>query len=161
MVKNIMTKYRIRLVIVVFILLILSALYTYANIKYQNGYNIIITNSSENDINDVEIFFGRGENKVININCLKAGEKLVLKGSFKGTGENLYAVMPTEENDEEIMPLAYIYLENYINIVKINITDVSKENKAEHVVIESFDNFPSLIPPWWIRILYDYSVVTY
>ena len=72
LVKNIMIKYRIRLVIVVFILLILSVLYTYANIKYQNGYNIIITNSSENDINDVEIFFGRGENKVININCLKA-----------------------------------------------------------------------------------------
>ncbi len=69
--------------------------------------------------------------------------------------------MPTVENNEEIMPLAYIYLENYINLVKINITDVSKENKAEHVVIESFNNYPSLIPPWWIRILYDYSVVTY
>lgn len=156
-----MIKYKIILVIVVFILLILSVLYTYANIKYQNGYNIIITNSSENDINDIKIFFGRSENKVVSINCLKAGEKLVLKSSFKGTGENLYVVMPTVENNEEIMPLAYIYLENYINLVKINITDVSKENKAEHVVIESFNNYPSLIPPWWIRILYDYSVVTY
>ena len=106
-----MIKYRIRLVIVV--LLTLSVMYTYANIKYQNGYNIIITNSSENSINDITIFFGLSESKVVSINCLKAGEKLVLKGSFKGTGENLYAVMPTVENAEEIMPLAYIYGELY------------------------------------------------
>ena len=153
-------KYKTKLIIVYIFLIFVSVIYIYSDLKYQHGYNIIITNSSENEIDNLEIFFGLDNNK-IKINSLKSEEEFVLKGKLNGTGENLYAQIPTLKSENEVIPLAYIYSETYVNVVKINITDVSEDKKVRHMEIKSFNNYPSVVPPWQIGVLYDYATVTY
>ena len=153
-------KHKIKFIALSVFLIFISVIYFYSGLKYQHGYNITITNSSENEIDNIEFFFGLDNNK-IKINSLKPGEEFVLKGKLNGTGENLYAQMPTLKSENEVIPLAYIYSETYVNVVKINITDVSEDKKVRHMEIKSFNNYPSVVPPWQIGILYDYATVIY
>lgn len=153
-------KHKIKLIALSVFLIFISVIYIYSGLKYQYGYNITITNSSENEIDNIEFFFGLDNNK-IKINSLKPDEEFVLKGKLNGTGENLYAQMPTLKSENEVIPLAYIYSETYVNVVKINITDVSEDKKVRHIEFKSFNNYPSVVPPWQIGILYDYATVTY
>ena len=74
-------KHKIKLIALSVFLIFISVIYIYSGLKYQHGYNITITNSSENEIDNIEFFFGLDNNK-IKINSLKPDEEFVLKGKL-------------------------------------------------------------------------------
>lgn len=155
MFKTMNYKYKI----LISMTLILIILYCYARIQYSERFNIIIKNNTDEVIE--HIIFKTNMNSVfqIKITDIAPYETMKISRHFNKVSDSFVAVIDTSEQSNQVIPLAYVYSPNTINIAIITIEGV-KDKKITKITVKSFDNYFSIIP-WWIRTLYDYSTSTY
>lgn len=148
-----------RLKICIFLSIIIMCSYSYSNLRYSQRYNIIIDNRSDGFINKISFKPGRDSIENLDVTHVAPHEQIEISRQFNKAGENFFAIIDTPYEKDKVIPLAYIYSENSINIAKLIIED-TKDNKITKLTVLSFDNFPKIIP-WWIRSFYDYEQVDY
>lgn len=157
-IKKLITK-KIELKVWVPFLLLVIGLYCYSNLQYSQRYNIIIENHSEGIIDKITFVPGRGSTENLNITHVAPNEHIKISRDFENAGDNFLAIIDTLDETEKVIPLAYIYSPESINIVKLIIND-TKDGKITNLTVLSFDNGPSIIPGW-IRSFYDYAEIKY
>lgn len=133
--------------------------YCYSNSRYSQRYNIIIDNRSDGFIDKISFKPGRDSTEILDVTHVAPHEQIEISRQFYRAGENFFAIIDTPSESGKIIPLAYIYSENSVNISKIIIDD-TKDNKITKLTVLSFNNFANIIP-WWIRSFYDYEEVNY
>lgn len=153
-IKKLITK-KIELKVWLLLLLIIIGLRCYSNLQYSQRYNMIIENHSEGIIDKISFVPGSESTENLNITHIAPNERIKISRDFEHAEDNFLAIIDTPYETEKVIPLAYIYSPESINIVKLIIND-TKDGKITNLTVLSFDNGPSIIPGW-IRSFYDYA----
>lgn len=133
--------------------------YSYSNSRYSQRYNIIIDNRSDGFIDKISFVPGRESTENLNLTHVAPNERIKISRDFDNAGKDFLAIIDTPYETEKVIPLAYIYSSESINIVKLIIND-AKDGKITKLTVRSFDNGFNIIPGW-IRAFYDYEEVNY
>ncbi len=156
--KKIFIK-KIEIKVWVLLLLLIMGLYCFSHVQYSQRYNIIIENRSDAIVNAISFQPGGNSTEKMEVTHIAAQERIKISRDFEKAGENFIALIDTPKETGKVIPLAYIYSPNSVNIVKIIIQD-TKGGKITKLTVYSYNNGFSVIPGW-IRSLYDYEEVNY
>lgn len=149
-------KINVKLIIIVIAVIgiFICAITTY---NYPRGFNIEITNCTDEKINKITFKPGAEIEDEMAVTNIGPQEKIKVQRTFNKSGENFYAVVEDSTGNDFIIPLGYVYYKNDINVAKLYITNV-EDHKIKEVTTKSFTGGTPLNLPWWIRVYYDYAV---